>query len=240
MGFVKASIQIAARDAAELVGWKHPKRLRISVPIYLLSLFFLWLMGQQQQVIDTVIWLLVSLVLASFIVFVPVFFVRLAFCNPVAIASVAKQRIRQSEKERDALKTEQLQSVTRLQSISTSIRSLPQRRDIDRGHGLIDAATIAGKLMTDAMDCGLFAGDEFVELRKVIDASLKGDFIYQRTPTLSDTIRPPAHWHAFNSAIEWQRTQQRKPHISFCKDKFIEGCEWVSDCTDEVVNRLEG
>ncbi len=237
MGFAIATVRVAARDAAEAVGWKHPKRLWVSGPIYFVALVILWLAGRQAQVIDAALWLLASVVLAASLVFMPVFFVRLAFINPNSVARKAKQRIRLIEKERDDLRTDRSQSITRLQSISASMRGLPQRRNMD--HGLVDAATIAGKLMTDAMGYGLFDGDEFVELRQVIDSSLKGEFAYQQASSLVGSTRPPPDWHAFVNAIQWHRTQQKKPHISFCKAKVLEGCEWVSDCIDEVVNRQE-
>ncbi len=237
MGFAKATVRVAASDAAQLVGWQHPRRLWVSGPIYIVALIILWLAGRQSQVIGAVMWLLASVVLAASLVFVPVFFFRLVFINPTSVARKAKQRIRMVEKERDDLRTDRSESITRLQSISASIRSLPQRRNMD--HGLVDAATIAGKLMTDAMGYGLFDADEFVELRQVIDASLKGEFTYQRASSLVGSIRPAPHWHAFGNAIQWHRTQQKKPHISFCKAKFLEGCEWISDCIDEVVNRQE-
>ena len=81
MGFAKATVRVAARDAAQLVGWQHPRRLWVSGPIYIVALIILWLAGRQSQAIGAVMWLVASVVLAASLVFVPVFFFRLVFIN---------------------------------------------------------------------------------------------------------------------------------------------------------------
>lgn len=167
------------------------------------------------------------------ILFIVFFFAGLA---PSRLDEAASRRAEKAERQLGDREKDEQHKIKRLSSIGQQIRTLPERRA-----GKMDGSTIAGKLMLRAIDLGLFDEDRHTELRQVIEASVKGEFMYrisQLNRQDPDTSLPPPPWHAYVNAVSWIDTdEQGRSHEPFDDDKYLRGCKYVADHIEANVSR---
>ena len=179
-----------------------------------------------------------SLVLLGFVIIVA------ALVFPV-LAAVFEWRVPwekrqpdiQSEGEPNPSRSLQDDEVNELQAIYDSMTTLTQRYPAETM--LFDLATMSGKMMLREMKVGLFSDDRNLEVRELIDASLRGELNYQlgqQSPREGIQVPPPP-WHAFMNVAQWKDRVDNRPHRSFGPEKVLHCLAWISSLVDDEITR---
>ena len=123
-----------------------------------------------------------------------------------------------------------------LSALVVEIRKLPTR--IKSGElSDIDATSLAGRFLEEAIGAGLFEGVEWVELREIIDLA-KSDKLANQLSRPPSMVSPPPTWHAFVNAVVYlmRRNGKEPPKFDLA---FVEyGCGVVGELMQDKADAL--
>lgn len=110
--------------------------------------------------------------------------------------------------------------------------------------GLVNAATLAGRLMLEAMACGLFDGPQWLGLRHVVEMATRGELEHQlaHLPGTRDergSLSPAPGFHAFLNGCVWIWRCGNEPTGEFDRSFVCRGCALLIKHIQTQLKRLE-